>query len=52
MDALDKIIVEMLDTTEAKSKSKPSQHKNRMRIDDIKEHYRLEKELQDYDFGD
>ncbi len=52
MDALDKVVSKVIDTTEAKSKSKPSQHKNRMKIDDIKEHYRLKKELQDYDFSD
>ena len=49
MDALDQVVNDMIDALERKKKEKPSQYKNRMRIDDIKEQRRLEKELRDYE---
>lgn len=52
MDALDKVVKKVMQTLSDNKKRKPSQYKNRMRIDDIKEQRRLEKELQDYDFSD
>ncbi len=49
MDALDKVVSKVIQTLSDNKKRKPSQYKNRMKIDDIKEKRRLEKELQDYE---
>ncbi len=49
MDALDQVVNDMIETLERKKKEKPSQFKNRTKIDDIKEQLKFERENRDYD---
>ncbi len=49
MDALDQVVNDMIETLERKKKEKPSQFANRMKIDDIKEQLKFERENRDYD---